>query len=130
LQAISFWLRAICRRSHFGSRAATLPRHGTREILLKFEVARQASSPSLCASVRALPWADEAKEQLCRLALSDCELFADVRIFGEGLTGDSGTDPQRYVGSLWWQNKQAAPVSVRLCEQCNGQMRLSKSFPG
>jgi len=28
------------------------------------------------------------------------------------------------------QDKQAAPVSVPLCEQCHGQMRLSNSFPG
>ena len=43
---------------------------------LKFEVARQASSPILCASVRALPWADEAEQQLSRLASSGCELHA------------------------------------------------------
>jgi len=36
---------------------------------MKFEVARQASSPSLCASVWAVPWADEAEQQLSRLAL-------------------------------------------------------------
>ena len=30
-------------------------------VLLKFDVARQATSPSLCASVRAVPWADEAE---------------------------------------------------------------------
>jgi len=28
------------------------------------------------------------------------------------------------------QDKKAAPVSVPLCEQCHGQMRLSNSFPG
>jgi len=31
---------------------------------------------------------------------------------------------------LSWQDKQAAPVSVPLCEQCHGQIRLSNSFPG
>jgi len=30
---------------------------------------------------------------------------------------------------LKWQDKQAAPVYVHLCEQCHGQMRLSNSFP-
>ena len=52
---------------------------------LNFEVARQVSSPSLCASVRAVPWADEAEQQLSRLAPSPCQLSADVRIFGAGL---------------------------------------------
>jgi len=52
---------------------------------LKFEGARQASSPSLCASVQVVPWADEAEQQLSRLALSGCELSADVLIFGAGL---------------------------------------------
>jgi len=28
-----------------------------------------------------VPWADEAEQQLSKLALSDCELSADVRIF-------------------------------------------------
>jgi len=37
---------------------------------------------------------------------------------------------QGYVSSLRWQDKQAAPVSVALCEQCHGQIRLSNSFPG
>ena len=52
---------------------------------LKFEVAKQASSPILCASVRAVPWADEAEKQLSRLAPSGCQLSADVHIFGVGL---------------------------------------------
>jgi len=39
------------------------------KVTLKFEVARQASSPSLCASVRAVPWADEAEQQLSKLAI-------------------------------------------------------------
>ena len=63
---------------------------------LKFEVARQASSPSLWASVQAVPWADEAEQQLSRLALSACELSADVRIFGAGGLEAPGTDPQNY----------------------------------
>ena len=58
---------------------------------LKFEVARQASSPILCASVRAVPWADEAEQQLSRLAPSACHLSADVRTFGAGL----GKEPSK-----------------------------------
>jgi len=99
-------------------------------LYLTFEVARQASSPSVCASVRAVPWADEAEQKLSRLAPSACELSADVRIFGVRLQEAPGTDHQRNTGSLRWQEKQAAPVSVPLCEQCHGQMRLSKRFPG
>ena len=48
---------------------------------MNFEVARQASSPSLCASVRAVPRADKTEQELSRLALSACELSADVLIF-------------------------------------------------
>ena len=61
------------------------PWNGKPKLHLKFEVARQASSPSLCASVRAVPWADEAEHQLSRLAPSACQLSAEVRIFGEAL---------------------------------------------
>jgi len=64
---------------------------------LKFEVAKQASSPSLCASVRAVPWADEAEQQLSRLALSGQQLSADVRIFRAGLLDAPDTDHLRYV---------------------------------
>jgi len=64
--------------------------HGPRNLRLKFEVAREASSPSLCAYVRAVPWADEAEQQLSRLAPSACQLFADVRIFGAGLRKETG----------------------------------------
>ena len=67
--------------------AGTYPILGLR---LKFEVAGQASSPSLCASVRAGPWADEAEEQLSRLAPSGCLLSADVHIFGAGLRKEPG----------------------------------------
>jgi len=59
---------------------------------LKFEVAREASSPSLCASVRAVPWADEAEQQLSRLALCGCQLSADVRILVAGLQKEPGRD--------------------------------------
>ena len=52
---------------------------------LKCEVARKASSASLCASVRAVPWAHDPEQQLSKLAPSSCQLSADVRIFGEGL---------------------------------------------
>jgi len=49
-------------------------------VRLKFEVARQASSPSVWASVQAVPWADEAEQQLSRLASAGCQLSTDVRI--------------------------------------------------
>ena len=63
----------------------------------KFEVERQASSPSLCASVRAVPWADEAEQQLSRLAPSGGQLSVDVRIFGAGLLEAPGKDSLSYV---------------------------------
>jgi len=63
----------------------------------KFEVARQASSPILSASVGAVPWADEAEPQLSRLALSGCELSADVRIFRARQPEAPYRDPQIYV---------------------------------
>jgi len=70
------------------------PKHGRQMIRLKFEVAREASSPSLCASVRAVPWADEAEQQLSRLAVSACDLFAHYRIFRAGHLEVSDTEPQ------------------------------------
>jgi len=66
--------------------------HGPANLSLNFEVSGQASSPSLCASVRAVPWADEAEQQLSRLDLSACKLSADVHIFGEGLPEAHVTD--------------------------------------
>jgi len=63
----------------------------------KFEMARQASSTSLCASVRAVPWADEVEQQLFRLASSGCQLSVDLRFFGAGLPKEPGTDTQSYV---------------------------------
>jgi len=66
-------------------------------LLFKFEVARQASSPSLCASVRAVPWADEAEQQLSRVGLSACELSADIHIFGERLRKEPARDPDPQV---------------------------------
>ena len=88
------------------------------------------AAPVSCASVRAVPWADEAEQQLSRLALSGSELSADVPVFRPQLPETRGTDHLRYFRSLRWQDKQAAPVSVPLCEQCHGQMRLRNSFPG
>ena len=64
----------------------------TPKLHFKFEVARQASTSSLCASVRAVPQAHEAEQQLSRLALSDCQLSADVRIFGAMLPETPSTD--------------------------------------
>jgi len=63
----------------------------------KFEVARQASSPSLSGSVRTVPWADDAEQQLSRLAISGFELSADVPIFRAGLSEAPCADPQSYV---------------------------------
>jgi len=59
MQTFAFWEQG-CRNA----------RHETENILLKFEVAGDASSPTLCASVRAVPWTDEAEQQISRLALS------------------------------------------------------------
>ena len=84
-----FWEQG-CERSLAG--ISLIPR-----LRLKFEVAREKSSPSLCASVRAVPWADEAEQQFSRLALSGCELSADVCILGAGLPEAPFTDPLRYV---------------------------------
>ena len=72
-------------------------RNGPPKLRFKFEVARQASSPILYASVRAVPWADEAEQHLSRLALSFCKLSADVRIFSAGLLRVPCTDLQSYV---------------------------------
>ena len=70
-----------------------MPLHGPPVLRLKFEGARQASRPNLCASVRAVAWAHEAEQQLSRLALSACELSADVRILGAGLPEEAYTNP-------------------------------------
>jgi len=44
-----------------------------------------------------VPWADEAEQQLSRLALSARELSADVRIFRAWLPEEPGTDHLIYV---------------------------------
>jgi len=72
--------------------AAGGARHGHPNLRMKFEVARQASSPSLCASVPAVPWADEPEQKLSRIALSACELSAEVHVLGVGLPEESGMD--------------------------------------
>ena len=64
---------------------------------LKAEVARQASSPSLCASVRAVPCADEGEQQLSRLAPSGCELSSDVSIFEAGVLEAPNRESAGYV---------------------------------
>jgi len=101
-------------------------------ILLKIDVARQARSPSLCASVRAVPWAHEAEQKLSRLAPFGCELSEDFRIFGAGQFETHHREPPSpgYIWRLRWQDKQAASLSVPLCHQCHGQMRRRISFPG
>ena len=81
----------------FGAGLPQAPVTDPLNLLLKFNVARQASSPSLCASLRAVPWADEADKQLSRLAPSACQLSADVGIFGAGLPQAPRKDPISYV---------------------------------
>jgi len=44
-----------------------------------------------------MPWADEAEQQLPRLAVSGCKLCADVRILEARLPEDTGTDHLSYV---------------------------------
>ena len=39
-------------------------------------------SPSLCATVRAVPWADKPEQQLCRIAPSRWDLCIDIRTLG------------------------------------------------
>ena len=90
-------LRAIYTCLHFQIRAARGARHGPPNLRLEFEVARQAISPSLCASVRAVSWADKAEQELSRLAPYGLQLSADVCIFGAGLTDAPCTDTQSYV---------------------------------
>jgi len=63
----------------------------------KFEVARQASCPSLFAFVRAVLWANQAEQQLSRLAPSGCQLSGHIRIFGAGQMEAPGTDTLRYI---------------------------------
>jgi len=50
---------AFSEQGYWRRTAGTHPILGLR---LKFEVARQASSPSLCAFVRAVPWAAEDEQ--------------------------------------------------------------------
>jgi len=77
----------------FGAEISLAGKPPNSGIRLNFEVARQASRPYLCASVRAVPWGDEAEQQLSRLAPSGCQLSADVLLFGAGLRKEPGTDP-------------------------------------
>ena len=64
--------------------------HPHSQASFAFEVTRHASIPSLCASVRAVAWADENEQQLSRLAPSDCQLSEDVRIFAAELRQELG----------------------------------------
>jgi len=47
--------------------------------------------------MRAVPWADETEQQISKLALSACELSADVSIFVVGLPEEPRTDDISYV---------------------------------
>ena len=44
----------------------------------------------------AVPWADEAEQQLARLAPSGCELSAEIRILKAGLTKAPDKDAEIY----------------------------------
>jgi len=70
-----------------------VPWHVQCKIRLMFEVAKQVSSPSLCASVRAVPWADEAEQQLSRLDPSFCQVSADFCLIGANLRKETSTSP-------------------------------------
>jgi len=58
---------------------------------------KKSKHPSLCASVQAVPWADEAEQQISRLALSGCQLSADLRIFRARLQEAPGRDSLKYI---------------------------------
>ena len=96
---------------HFQSRAAGVHIHRPQKPLLKFKGTRKASSPSLCSSVRAVPWADEAEQQFSRLALSACELSADVRILGAGQPEAPCSEP-KYTFEVCGGKTR---ISVSLC---------------
>ena len=53
----------------------------THMLCLDFEVARQAQSLNLCGPVQVVPWSDETKQELSRLAPSVWELSGDVSTF-------------------------------------------------
>jgi len=78
-------------------------------------VARQASSPSLCASVQAVPWADEAEQQLSRLVPSGLQLSADVRVFWAGLQKEPGRDP---LQSQATSEVRCCKTSMQRLSQC------------
>ena len=99
-----------------------------------FEVARQASSPSLCGSERAVPWADEAEQQLSRLAPSACKLSADVLIFGAGLRKEPGRDTRSRLRLKFYVARQASsPIlcaSVRALPWADeAEQQLSRLAP-
>ena len=64
--------------------------------------------------MRAVPWADEAEQQLSKLAISVCELSADVRIFRTGLPEAPGTDPKTTFKVLGGKTSKQ-PQSLCLC---------------
>ena len=78
--------------------------------------------PNLCASVRALPWADEAEQQLSRLAPSGCQLSADVRTFEAGLRKESGWDTTIPSMRLKFQVAREASSPNSLCLYVNSAM--------
>jgi len=77
--------------------------------------APKASSPSVCVSEQAVPWADESDQHLPGLAPYVSELSGDVRVFEGWLPGETERDYIIYVGSLSLQDNQAVPISVLRC---------------
>jgi len=61
-----------------------------------------------------VPWADEAEQQLSRLALYACELSADVLIFRSGLPETPGTYPKDTF-EISGSKKSEKPQSLCLC---------------
>ena len=101
----------------FGAGRREAPGTDPHKLRLKSEVAREGSSPSLSASVRAVPWADEAEQHLSRLDPSACQLSADVHIFGTGLLEAPGRDPpnSQVTSEVGGVNKRQQPQSLCLC---------------
>jgi len=81
--------------------------------IFEFEGARQASSTSLCAFLRAVPWADVGEQQLSRLALSACDLSADVRILEQGCWRPLAQTPKTTF-EVWGGKTSKQPQSLCL----------------
>jgi len=62
-----------------------------------------------------MPWADDVEQQLSRLALSGCELAADVRIFRAGLPEATAETPKATF-EVGGGKTSKQPQSLSLCE--------------